>query len=456
MRNQNQELCRSSGLPALLTLAILIAGCSGSDAPAPDEAVQTTDDAGAASTAVSTADAHVAELAADMQFCRIPDPTNPSSAFNVSKSEVTSYDNTWMDNYWVQYTCKETCTDWRECAAPAHEPDGDPIRDAREPDGQKQALAFVTDGMGGHIAFSSEGDENSIYFHGGAGGTTFYSEIANYFEERTSAKTVMVRWEGGFRPSSPDGEMDFPWSWGWYSRTSAGATDVPALNRRVASTMAFTSQNLSGSGGFNTMGCSMGTVATFGPVLWHGLDDLIDYQVLVGGPPMYDMNAGCNMETYTEGFCDLDANVACTTNADCASAGETAVCSVPTQVSIPHFSLYQSLANHVHATNACRDGVTEPYAPFDASGMKYATDGDWDIDHSIDMFVDVQVQQDFEKGQGGGDEHWGLGHFGPVFLDMNMAEGSEKRWIAVKDSNHCESFENEEMLQIMLSNLVLK
>ena len=456
MRNHSRFSRYSLSYPILIALTTLLAACSENSSQQSSPAAGTTEYARTAIEPQDSARLSVAELAARIEVCRIPNPTDPTSAFDVSKSEVTTYENLWMDNYWVRYSCKESCLNWRDCAVPAHGGNGDPIRDARQPDGQKQALAFVTDGMGGHIVFSPLGDENSVYLHGGAGGTNFYNELANYVEERTSAKTMMVRWEGGFRPNSPDGEMEFPWSWGWYSRTSAGASSVPELNRRVASTIAFASENLAGSGGFNTMGCSMGTVATFGPVLWHGLDDVIDYQALVGGPPMYDVNAGCNMEAYTEGFCDLDVNVACSTNSDCASVSDTAVCSVPTQVSIPHFSLFQSMANHVHATNACRDGVTEPYAPFNASGMKYAEDGDWDIDHSVDLFVDVQVLQDFEQGNGGGDEHWGLGHFGPIFLAMNMTQGSEKRWYATANSNHCESFDNEEMLQIMISNLVIE
>ena len=439
-----------------VSLTSLIGACSDGAQNQPAEApVEVTEAAPPATETAPSAKPSVSELAGMMQICKVPDPQQPSSAFNITQSEITTYDNLWMDDYWVTYQCKETCDDWQQCAVPAYQY-GEPVMEGRLADTQKQSLAFVVDGMGGHIAYSADGDDNNILFHTGAGGTNFSAEVANYMEQNSPAKTIMIRWEDGFRPSSPDGENEYPWAWGWYSRTSAEATTVPDLNQRVASAIAWASENLAGSGGFNTMGCSMATVATFGTVLWHGLDDIIDYQVLVGGPPMYDVNAGCNMETYTEGFCDEDASVSCSSDAQCKSVSDTAACSVPTQVSIPRYELFQSMANHVHATNACRNDATEPYEPFNASGMKYATDGDWDVDHSIDLFVDIKREQNFSKGDGGGDEHWGLGHFGLIYQKMNMAPGSEKNWYAVNDSNHCESFENEEMLQIMVSNLVLK
>ena len=442
-------------LSALIFLAALGA-CSNDGAQSTQQAAETTPAPEATTPAAPAPDKpSVAELAGMIQICAIPDPQDPSSAFTVTKSEVTTYDDHWMDNYWVTYQCKETCDDWTQCAVPAFTGNGEPIYHGRQPDTPKQALAFVVDGMGGHMAYSLDGDHNNILFHGGAGGTRFYTELSALMEQRSPARTILVRWEDGFAPNDPNSENSFPWSWGWYSRTSAEATTVPNLNQRVASAISWASENLSGTGGFNTMGCSMGTVATFGAVLWHGLDDIIDYQVLVGGPPMYDVNAGCNMATYTEGFCDLDANVSCSADADCQSVADHATCSFPTQVSIPRFELFQSMANHVHATSACRDGVTEPYAPFDASGMKYATDGDWNIDHSIDLFVDLGGDQ--VPGQsGGGDTHWGLGHFGPVFQDMTMEAGSEKRWHAIENSHHCDSFENESALDIMVSNLVLE
>jgi hypothetical protein len=37
----------------------------------------------------------------------------------------------------------------------------------------------------------------------------------------------------------------------------------------------------------------MGTAATCGALVWRGLDSAIDYQMLIGGPGFWDVNAGC-------------------------------------------------------------------------------------------------------------------------------------------------------------------
>jgi hypothetical protein len=53
--------------------------------------------------------------------------------------------------------------------------------------------------------------------------------------------------------------------------------------------MEWSHENLAGPAMFGTLGCSMGTNATFGPVLWHGMDPIVDYQLFVGGPNMWDL-----------------------------------------------------------------------------------------------------------------------------------------------------------------------
>ena len=161
-----------------------------------------------------------------------------------------------------------------------------------------------------------------------------------------------------------------------FSRTSEPGTNLVELNKRVASVITWSHDNISNNEIFATAGCSMGTNATFGPVLWHGLDPIIDYQVLVGGPNIWDFNAQCGLRTYDSGFCDMDGVTTCSTDSDCSTVDENSQCvwseMYPT---IP--VAFKSMPDHVHATNTCRvepaaPGEVEPYAPFDESSMGYS------------------------------------------------------------------------------------
>ena len=390
------------------------------------------------------------ELAGLVEICRVPEPEVPSSAFAIERSDPVQRDEGyWMKDYWMRYSCKETCADWRQCQVPAYIWDnGELLYHGRQPDLPKQSVAFVVEGMGGHLAYSTDGGDKTLFNHGGGGGT-FHDPRVALLEQRSSVNTITMSWAMGFAPPDIPAPIPFPISWGWYTRQSADAERVPNLNRRVAAAIAWSHENLAGPSTFATRGCSMGAVATFGAVLWHGLDDIIDYQILGGGPPLYDINAGCGRRTYDRGFCDLDANMPCTVDADCKAASVDSVCRVPEM--IPADWAYESIVNHVHATTACRipEGGAAPYPPFDESSMMTANDGDWDIDHSVDLVVDVGPDYDPQQ-LGGGDEHWSIGHFMYVFNRMNMQPGSDKQWHAFADSNHCEAFDSEDDLMNLI------
>ena len=398
----------------------------------------------------------VAELAGLVEICRVPDPKVPSSAFAVERSEPVQRDaDYWLEDYSLRYRCKEVCEDWRQCQAPAYAWDnGDLMYHGRQPDLPKQSVAFVVDGMGGHLAYTTDGGDKTIFSHGGGGGIGHDPSVA-LLEQRSDVNTVSMSWAMGYAPPNIPGAPPFPLAWGWYTRNSAAAERVPNLNRRVAAAIAWSHENLAGPSTFATRGCSMGAVATFGVVLWHGLDDIIDYQALGGGPPLYDINAGCGRRTYDQGYCDLDANVPCTADADCKAVSTDSICRVPEM--IPADWAYESVINHVHATTACRipEGGDEPYPPFDESSMMAADDGDWDIDHSVDLIVDVGRDYDPEQ-LSGGDEHWSLGHFMYVFNRMNMQAGSDKQWHASENSNHCESFDSEAVMGLIMARMGLE
>ena len=388
-----------------------------------------------------------AELAELIEICRVPDPKVPSSAFVIDRSEPVQMDKDyWLKDYWMRYRCKEVCADWRQCQTTSHNGyNGHVIYHGRQPDLPKQSVAFVVNGMGGHLIYTTEGNDKTLFAHGGGGGVG-YSPGIEFLERLGPVNTVFVSWEPGYAPRGVF------FRWGWYTRNSAEATRVPELNRRVAAAIAWAHENLAGPSTFGTMGCSMGAQATFGAVLWHGLDDIIDYQALAGGPPLYDINAGCGRRGYEQGYCDLDAGVACTEDADCKAVSDHSLCRVPEP--IPNHRAYESVVNHVHATTACRiaEGGDEPYAPFDESGMMSADDGDWDIDHSIDLFVDIGAAHVSGLSEGG-DEHWSLGHFMYTYNRMNMQPGSDKRWHASEHSGHCESIGDKATMDIIMERM---
>ena len=353
---------------------------------------------------------HIVQLAGELQICNVPNPSSPASAFDITQSTPNAGD------YWRRYTCKQACANWRECQVAAYTAGGSALLEAGE---ARQAVSFVVDGMGGHLAYSTrQSGDKTVLLHTGIGGASYMLSLASQIESASDAKVAMVRWESGFN------------SWGWYTRTSAPATRVPAVNRRVASLVAWIHENLAGAGGLGTVGCSMGTQATFGAVYWHDVDEVVDYQLMVGGPPLWDINAGCGRRSYSSGHCDVDASRACTSNADCAALSSRSRCAKPGP--IPLASLYESVINHVHATSTCKvataSSTSGTIAAFDESGLGF-TAGDWDIDHPIDFQMDIWGPD--------GDSRWAMADAMLVFNSVRSAAGHPKRWNTTPDANHC-------------------
>ena len=374
--------------------------------------------------AAAAGSAAIARLADNLQFCNIPNPQRPSSAFDMSRSAADA-----NGDYWVRYRCKEACSDWTRCQAAAYTGGGSALTGA-----PKQALAFVVDGMAGHLAYTTQrGGAQTVLLHTGTGGTNYMRRLAGQIEGTSNAKVVMVRWESGYA------------GWGWFTRTSAPAARVPNLTRRVASAIAWIHENLAGPAGFGTVGCSMGTQATLGAVYWHGVDEVVDYQLMVGGPGLWDINAGCGRRTYATGFCDLDATRACTSHTDCGSLSPRSRCKTPG--TIPLTWLYEQVVNHVHATQACdiRQPAPSTIAAFDESSFEF-TAGDWDFDHPIDFQMDVWGPD--------GDERWAMGHAMRVFDSIESAAGHAKRWHATQDSGHCAAIGNGQALRLLQADLL--
>ncbi len=370
----------------------------------------------------------------EVKLCVTPNHQVPSSAFEFYKSKTHA-----KSGYWVKYQCKQECSNWQQCLVPAYSDDnGTLLTNGRNPEVAKKGLAFVVDGMAGHLALS-DGNDKTVFIHTGAGGTRYYIKPAETLEKISSAHTVMIRWEKGYTSPIVQAPFTSPITWGWYSRTSAEATDIKELNERVASIIDWTHDNLSDTAMFGTLGCSMGTNATFGPVLWHGLDPIIDYQLFVGGPNMWDLNAQCGRRQYDKGYCDYDAVTSCSDDRDCHSLDNKSHCVKPSKYTTID-RLFNQLPNHIHATEACNirasNASSPAFPPFDESSMGYAKGADWNIDHKMDFLINLGAEQGANYAEGlGGDEYWALGHF-PYIYDK-IKPDSNKRWFAYPDSHHC-------------------
>ena len=193
----------------------------------------------------------------------------------------------------------------------------------------------------------------------------------------------------------------------------------------------------------------MGTQATLGAVYYHDVDAVVDYQLMVGGPGLWDINSGCGRRAYATGYCDVDAARACGSDADCADLSTRSRCSKPGP--IPLAWLYEQVVNHVHATQACdvsaANDSTPPLAAFDESGFAFVA-GDWDFDHPIDFQMDLWGRD--------GDHRWAMADAMRVFNSIASAAGHEKRWHTTPNSNHCAAIGNGRALQLLVAGMGLE
>lgn len=421
----------------LLIVAFAFQGCKSTV----NSAAETTDLTG---TSSSRAD----DFSAQVEICRVPDPQMPSSAFNLFKSEPDQ-----NGDFYVQYSCKQTCADWQQCQVPAYAGDGqDIMMQARNPDQAKAAIAFVIDNMAGHLVLTPDGDK-TVLMHAGAGGTIYqFAHPALELEQRLPLRTVMVRWEKGYSSRLFQPPFPAPVDWGWYSRSSLKATNIYELNKRVAGIISWVHENLTDDSAFATAACSMGSNATFMPVLWHGLDSIIDYQLFVGGPNMWDLNTHCDRRNYRRGHCDFDAVTDCSADSQCAALSKGSKCRIPG--SYKHFGVvYEGLANHIHRTKACDYSLgddAQAYPPFDDSSIAFRSPADWDFDHRIDLMTNLNRRMG-DYGRPGGDEYFSVGEFTQIFSRITPAKN--KKWHVLPNSGHCEAWSSGAAVNLLVERL---
>ncbi|HUJ57250.1 MAG TPA: hypothetical protein VLX92_02105 [Kofleriaceae bacterium] len=361
-----------------------------------------------------------------LQFCTVADPTNLAGAFAST-----------TDGQYVHYTCVTPCADYTQCQFGLVDASGQPIVSAR---GKLpiQALAFVVDGLAGHFAFTSDGND-VVITHAGAGGVATVNTFDRYLQQGSDLKTVTLGWEPGTTAIQGGNGGG-----GWFTRPDASPTTVRALTARPAAAIQWVKDHFAAGQKLGTVGSSMGTAATFGAHVWQGLDAILDYQMLIGGPGFWDVNLGCGRVHQAAGFCDVDA-APCTGNAMssfgnddpvCPGSDTTNNCRVATvmapQTGSPTGSAYDDIINYVGMTTSCSPQTTDARdASLDASSLAMTVPS-WTFHGTIDFVTNEGGTQPPDADQGMGEGH---------MLQIYNAIQSAKSWTDNQGAHHGDSFD---------------
>jgi len=398
--------------PSALFLTLLVgplAACGDGSAGPPSV------DAGDGSTidAAGSPDAAAPALPA-LTFCRV------ANARNINAAYVTL-----AGDDWVSYSCADPCDDWSSCGFEVLDAQGNPLLSARGT--RILGLVFVVDGLGGHFAYTEDGTD-VVVTHAGSGGTSTYNPFDVALQRISDLKTVTLGWAHGTDAIFGGG--------GWFTRKDAQPTTVRALAVRPAAAIQWIKDNFAAGVKLGTVGSSMGTAATFGAHVWYGLDPILDYQMLIGGPGFWDVNAGCGRVHIAAGHCDADVS-ACTGNAfssygnDDPTCDATATnhCRVPT-VMAPRGatgSSYNDCINYVGVTTACTPSDTDARdASLDASSLA-STVASWTFRGPVELIADEGGDQPPNADQGMGE-----GHMMYVYASITSA----KRWTDNEGTHH--------------------
>jgi hypothetical protein len=294
----------------------------------------------------------------------------------------------------ITFECSQECpaTAWQKCTYPA--PD---IDDAK---GRPyQMLAFVTDLMGGELHWNLPYDESigvhsitaGLLLHSGGPGTSWidaiggpqrlHEKVRAFWNslERDGLRLVGLRWQSAARG-------------GWISHKDALPSTLVERTRRPGAVMLWVHDHLiPAEVKFGTLGSSGGSIATFSPVYWHGLDSIIDYQLLGSGPPLaWDINAVCTGQANPDtGVCELAPEISCHNDAMCGSGR----CAFPATSNNLIAKAAKAVVDYLARTDkACQRG--EYREVFNASSYKF-TQGDWVYDHPVDFDIATVDPNDF-------------------------------------------------------------
>jgi hypothetical protein len=163
------------------------------------------------------------------------------------------------------------------------------------------------------------------------------------------------------------------------------ATTMRALSQRPAAVFDWVNAYLNPEDNqLGLVGCSRGSDAVFASRYWHGLDAIIDYMMLSGGPPSADIYESCQARPVSEagGLCALEVETEgdlpiCHQDADCGGN----LCDA-WQFGTQGDNKQQDRMDHIHLGTSCVDGT--PNEAFRDSSFIH-TEGDWDASYPIDF-----------------------------------------------------------------------
>jgi hypothetical protein len=279
------------------------------------------------------------------------------------------------------HACKATCADWRSCT-----------RETTARGRAQLELDFVVDedgtgrGFGGTLRFTKGGANTKVVmFHKGGAGVEYVDDDVPEKVEAAGGIAVEPKWI-----SEPEAGV------GWFSRPfmmSRLERNLFGVSARPAAVFKWIFSELA-RGTFSTVGCSGGSIATYYPRHWYGLDPVLKYQMLAGGPVMSKIQAGCGAGPRTRGRCAREPEKECSLDRECGGAEGS--CS-PYAWRRPDIVMtaVRGTIDHLHAaqTNGsadCDDGNAQ--AAFDASDFDNAAHPfDLQNEHPIDFMMNVGV-----------------------------------------------------------------
>lgn len=341
--------------------------------------------------------------------CTLLDPTDPNcNPFTWTQVDTDSGGYTDNPDY-IQWECVTDCVpsvDWEtDCSYDAH--NGAATEQYARWDDTGASLvtstarrvSMVVNGIGVTLEYTDDGydDGSTVVFHAGGGsniGFSTGSPIRNYLRAYSNTRTVAIKYELGAALVGPDG--------GWHIRDSADPSTYYDQTMRTAAVLAWIRDELQNSGeGLGTVACSMGTLATLAAPVWHGMDGDFDHQVMIGGPPMWDVNAGCGRlgVTYMDPY---DAGIVGYEILGGTHLGTGDYCNTNSDHCLTYWPVRSAaLKNHVHrvdkgSTNACwnsEDAAAWPpsddaVSAFEDSSWNAVASPDWTLSHPVDFFVD--------------------------------------------------------------------
>jgi hypothetical protein len=273
------------------------------------------------------------------------------------------------------HRCATRCPDWRRCT-----------RETTARGVAQLELDFVVDedgqghGFGGTLRFTKAGSRARIvFFHRGGSGTDWVDDFIPGRVEQAGGVALQPRWV----QAGP----------GWFSRPHAASRlehSLFGVSQRTAAVMKWVALELA-EGPLSTFGCSGGSIATYYPRHWHGLDPILRYQLLMGGPVMSKIEAGCRGGAPFVGRCTRAPATGCQTNADCGAQGGTCspfewsggVVMTAVRATIDHLH-----ANAVGGANDCTRRRPQPafgISDFDSPARPF----DLDHEHPIDFVMNA-------------------------------------------------------------------